>query len=236
MPIEVLRSHIGQQHIPGPAEKTAYLQAAYESLLAGLGTSYTQLRLARVAADADRSALARQLGIVLAARPRTLARPDQLDALVLDGPNLTEAALEQLFGLASTQNPDPLAPPATTPQLPAWQRAGARATWQAEDLHPPVPVAYQALIDPDIVSPDEVKDTAPALAGMVTARLADLTAQDTAMQTAVSAAAAQAEAKAGDLMSAFSAAAAKIINRRPRPPRLPGSPQPAPRRIRPGPI
>ena len=212
VPIEVLRSHIGQQHIPGPAEKTAYLQAAYESLLAGLGTSYTQLRLARVAADADRSALARQLGIVLAGPAPDIARPDQLDALVLDGPSLTEAALEQLFGLASTQNPDPLAPPATTPQLPSWQRAGARATWQAEDLHPPVPVAYQALIDPDIVSPDEVKDTAPALAGMVTARLADLTAQDSAMQTAVSAAAAQAEAKAGDLMSAFSAAAAKIIN------------------------
>ena len=212
VPIEVLRSHIAQQHIPGPAEKTAYLQAAYESLLAGLGTSYTQLRLARVAADADRSALARQLGIVLAGPAPDTARPDQLDALVLDGPNLTEAALEQLFGLASTQNPDPLAPLATTPQLPAWQRAGARAAWQAEDLHPPVSVAYQAVVDPDIVSPDEVKDAAPALAGMVTARLADLTAQDAALLTAVSAAAAQAEAKAGDLMSAFSAAAAKIIN------------------------
>ena len=212
VPVEVLRSHIAQQHIPGPAEKTAYLQAAYEGLLAGLGTSYTQLRLARAAADADRGALARQLGIVLAGPAPDTARPDQLDALVLDGPNLTEAALEQLFGLASTQNPDPLAPPAITPQLPAWQRAGARATWQAEDLHPPVPVAYQALIDPDVVSPDEVTGTAPALAGMVTARLTDLTAQDSALLTAVSAAAAQAKAKAGDLMSAFSAAAAKIIN------------------------
>ena len=212
VPIEVLRSHIAQQHIPGPAEKTAYLQAAYEGLLAGLGTSYAQLRLARAAADADRSALARRLGIVLAGPAPDTARPDQLDALVVDGPNLTEAALEQLFGLASTQNPDPLAPPAITPQLPAWQRAGARATWQAEDLHPPVPVAYQALIDPDIVSPDEVTGTAPALAGMVTARLTDLTAQDSALLTAVSVAAAQAEAKAGDLMSAFSTTAAKIIN------------------------
>ena len=164
VPIEVLRSHIAQQHIPGPAEKTAYLQAAYESLLAGLGTSYTQLRLARTAADADRSTLARQLGIVLSGPSPDTARPDQLDALVLDGANLTEAALEKLFGLASTQNPDPLAPPTTAPQLPAWQRAGARATWQEEDLHPPVPIAYQALIDPNIVSPDEVKDTAPALA------------------------------------------------------------------------
>jgi hypothetical protein len=210
VPIEVLRSHIAQQHIPGLAEKAAYLQAAYGSLLAGLGASYTQLRLARTAADTDRSTLARQLGIVLSGPNPDTARPDQLDALILDGPNLTEATLEQLFGLASTQNTDPLTPPTTTPQLPAWQQAGARATWQDEDLHPPVPVAYQALIDPDVVSPGEVKDT--ALAAILTTRLADLTAQDTVVQAAVSAAAAQPKATASELVDAFSAAAAEIIN------------------------
>jgi hypothetical protein len=110
-PIEVLPSHIGQQHMPGPAEKTAYLRPAYESLLAGLGASYTQLSLARTAAYADRSTLARQLGIVLSGPSPDTARPDQLDALALDGANLTEAALEQLFRLTSTQNPDPLASP-----------------------------------------------------------------------------------------------------------------------------
>ena len=108
IPIEVLRKYIADQKVPGSAEKDAYLQAAYGSLLAGLGTSHAQLRLARAATDTDRSTLARQLGIVLSGPSPDTPRPDQLDALILDGANLTEAMLEQLFGLASTQNPDPL--------------------------------------------------------------------------------------------------------------------------------
>lgn len=174
VPVEVLRGHIGAQGIAGAAEKPGYVKAAYDSLLAGLGTSYTQLRLARGAAPGDRMALAAQLGLNLAGQTAADARPDQLDELTLDGANLTEAALESLFGLASTQRADPLQPALPSTVL-GWQLAAARIRWQAEDLHPPVAVAYQVLIDPDLVSPGEILEA--AIATLLQARQGQLDAQ-----------------------------------------------------------
>jgi hypothetical protein len=112
--IEALRNYLTLRW-KGPiqlAEEAAYRSAAYSALLSEIGTSDEEVRLARTypAANQDRrKALADRLGIDLAA-----ARPDILDALVLD-PNalgmqpsaITEEGLERLFGLVDTTR-DPL--------------------------------------------------------------------------------------------------------------------------------
>lgn len=120
--IEVLRrylaAHQTAQSTPaglGSAE-APYLLAGYSGLLAGLGTTYQELRLTRRADAATRSALADRLGLTI--NPYGSKRPDELDKLVLDlpigaspsqpaGRVLSEAYLERLFGLADT-NRNPL--------------------------------------------------------------------------------------------------------------------------------
>ncbi|MGW7106552.1 Tc toxin subunit A-related protein [Streptomyces xanthophaeus] len=87
-----------------------YRVAAYRSLLAQLGTSYEELRLAGSATEEDdpaRAAFAERLGIHL-----TTPAPPEGDEIVrlclalspsaTQGAMLTEAALEELFGLADT--------------------------------------------------------------------------------------------------------------------------------------
>lgn len=83
-----------------------YEGAAYLALLAQLGTSYDEVRLARSEGDTTRRALADRLAITLGAR--TGAAGDRLDQLVCDPVSVTEARLEELFGLVNTHR-DPLA-------------------------------------------------------------------------------------------------------------------------------
>lgn len=170
VPIEILRAHITASGIAAAPDKPAYVQAAYESILSSLGTSYLELRLARAATpDADtalatrlgitaeaRTALAARLGINLTGPSAGVDRPDQLDLLTLD-PNstLTEATLESLFGLASTQRTDPLQPVQPGAIL-GWQIAAARIRWQADDHQPRPPASYAVVLDPDIVGQDEI--------------------------------------------------------------------------------
>jgi hypothetical protein len=112
--VEVLRSYLAA-HPPTPDQlaalqsaQAAYLDAAYSALLAGIGTSYEEIRLARHADWSTRSALASRLGLKI--DPFGSGRPDHLDALLFDptvappAPQaLTEAALERMFGLADTK-------------------------------------------------------------------------------------------------------------------------------------
>ena len=152
VPIELLRAYLASTKTPatpGAAGEGSYRTSAYTSLLAAIGTSYQELRLARGAAAADRQALAARLGIRLPA-----TRPDPLDQLVLDGANLTEAALETLFGLMATTG-DPLRAPAT-PRLLSWQLAGLALTWAEQDQHPNQPQAFSVLADPDIIAAPDV--------------------------------------------------------------------------------
>ena len=96
--IEVLRRYLAKHGRSTPADAEAtYRQAAYAALLRHLGTSHEEIRLARVADDATRAALASRLGIDL-----TQFRPDRLDQLLLQPAQVTEAALESLFGLEET--------------------------------------------------------------------------------------------------------------------------------------
>jgi hypothetical protein len=179
VPVEVLRADMAQAGIPSVSPETPYVQAAYASLLGGLGTTYAALRLARGAAQSDRVALAANLGIALAGPAPGQLRPDQLDALSLDGAALTEEALEQLFGLASSTRPDVL-----QPVLPAlvvgWQTTATRMRWQAQDIDLPVPVAYEVLVDPDLITRAEI--LVPGIAtDLWDARSSTLLAQQTAL-------------------------------------------------------
>ncbi|MGR6320247.1 hypothetical protein Q2K19_24630 [Micromonospora soli] len=183
VPVELLRAYLAAKGIstaPGAAGEAAYLSAAYAALLAGLGTSYTELRLARGAATADRQALADRLGIPLSA-----TRPDELDKLVLDGPALTEAALETLFGLLST-TVDPLARNPVVPRVQEWQLAGLAARWAAADQAPPGPRAYAVLVDPDVIgAADVVADPrGDAVRQLLTTRSATLSSFAQSLETA----------------------------------------------------
>lgn len=104
--IEVLRHYLGAN--VGAAEQ-AYRETAYTTLLTRFGTSFADLCLARTAEDDVRKSLTDRLGIDLGS-----ARPDHLDALILDPDApanqpkaITEPMLERLFGLIDTQR-DPL--------------------------------------------------------------------------------------------------------------------------------
>jgi Tc toxin complex TcA C-terminal TcB-binding domain/ABC toxin N-terminal region len=152
VPVEVLRAQIVAGQVPtgpGAAGEVRYREAAYAALLAAVGTSYQELRLARAFPDVRR-ALADRLGIGLSA-----AEPDELDRLVLDGAALTEAALETVFGLPDTTVADPLRVRPTS-QLLTWQLAGLTVRWAQEDQHPTLPRAFATVADPDVIDAGDV--------------------------------------------------------------------------------
>jgi hypothetical protein len=214
VPIEILRAQMAGQHItPGAAGQGAYLSAAYDVLLTGAGTSYTELRLARGADATQRDALAARIGIPLygpaaagAAGNAPGGRPDQLDALTLDGPALTEQALQDLFGLATTAPFDPQhVPPASTPRLLGWQLEAQRDLWQSQDAHPPVPVAYSVIVDPDVITARDVRADSPQstqVLNLLAARSAQLTGQASALNAARAGAASAVDSGLSALLAA----------------------------------
>lgn len=129
-----------------------YRQAAYQTLLRELGTSYEEIRLARVAEKPAREALAGRLGIELGP-----TRPDRLDRLFLRLDQVTEADLERLFGLAvTTRGPLDLITVAD-PELLSWRLERLRALWKQQDR--PTGVGVEAplpIIDPDLVRRDDL--------------------------------------------------------------------------------
>jgi Tc toxin complex TcA C-terminal TcB-binding domain len=183
MCIEVLRRYLSThaRSVPAAAE-AAYRQAAYVALLRQLGTSYDEIRLARVADSPARAALAGRLGIALAQ-----FRPDRLDQLSLQPADLTEAALKTLFGLEETTLKPLAASLLPEPQLLIWQKEHLRAAWQQQDdaarsdLDTPLPV-----IDPDLLSTQDLRTPGPGNAAydLWKARRDDLAAQLTALDTA----------------------------------------------------
>jgi hypothetical protein len=124
------------------AAEAAYRQAAYETILSRIGTSFQEIRLVRVADDVPRKALADRLGIDLG------PRPDDLDRLALN--QVSEAGLEKLFGLRDT-NRDPLQPTPTADLL-TWQRLRLRRIWKEQDNAPTAPL----IVDPDVIGPGDL--------------------------------------------------------------------------------
>jgi hypothetical protein len=141
----------------GLAAANGYAAAAYQALLTGVGTSWEELRIARGAPQAARAALASRLGITL-----STSRPDQLDQLLLPPATVTEADLQQLFGLAPTDT-DPLASPVGTPQLLGWQQQSLYGPWATQDHATADPHDYTPpVIDPDVVTLGDFRDTSTA--------------------------------------------------------------------------
>jgi hypothetical protein len=156
--LEVLRRYLARHGRNTPASAEAsYRQVVYVALLRHLGTSYEEIRLARVADEPARAALASRLGIGL-----SQFRPDRLDQLLLQPAQVTEATLESLFGLEET-GLKPLADSVLPePQLLIWQKEHLRAGWQQQDearrsaVATPLPV-----IDPDLLLPEDLRDPLP---------------------------------------------------------------------------
>jgi hypothetical protein len=156
--IEVLRRYLANHGRSTPASMEAtYRQAAYSALLQYLGTSYEEIRLARVADDANRTALARRLGFDL-----SQFRPDRLDQLLLQPADLTEPALKKLFGLEETSL-KPLADSVLPePDLLIWQKEHLHGVWQQQDetarsaVDTPLPI-----IDPDLLGKADLRTPRP---------------------------------------------------------------------------
>ena len=133
-----------------------YPAAAYQALLSALGTSLEELREARGAAQAVRTALAGRLGITL-----SQGRPDELDQLQLPPATVSEKDLENLFGLQRTDT-DPLAGSPGTPLLLGWQQQRLRTLWALEDHATTSTSDYTPpVIDPDIVTTADLANSAP---------------------------------------------------------------------------
>lgn len=146
--VEVLRAYLTSRGGTLPAAAAAeYLRAAYTTLLGNLGTSSDELRLARAAAAATRTALAERLGFGLSA-----ARPDELDELTLPLDQISEGVLKELFGLLTTVGASPA-------KLLTWRRAQLRRLWlQQDDTLRSGPLGVQPIIDPDLVLQTDLRD------------------------------------------------------------------------------
>jgi Tc toxin complex TcA C-terminal TcB-binding domain/Bacterial Ig domain len=175
--IEVLRQYLAKH---GPLSAVAqqglqqaeaeYRLAAYETLLKRIGTSFAEIRAARLADEPARQALAQRLGFDLpppepetgpsptsllpaAAIPQSpppipeppAPGPDRLQQLLLQPGQFTEADLEAIFGLVDTTR-DPLQPPSFHPKLLDWQLQFLTAGWAKQD-----DAAAVSVIDPDLI-------------------------------------------------------------------------------------
>ena len=102
---------------------------------------------------ADEQALADRLGIALV----------KLDPLLLDPQaaagaprELTEAALEWLFGLPRTDRADPLIEPSQA-QFMEWRLEALERTWRQQDHDGPALPKGHPIIDPDVIGPDDFR-------------------------------------------------------------------------------
>lgn len=149
--IEVLRRMLNP---PPPVEiEERFRFSAYQALLRELGTSYDELRLARLANQPDRQALAARLGFSLEA-----SRPDRLDRITLTPETVNDALLEEVFGFLPTRPDDALEPPTVEPQLPLWRASTLKERWLADDARSRDGAdGYAPIIDPDLIDQAHIK-------------------------------------------------------------------------------
>jgi outer membrane lipoprotein SlyB len=148
--VEVLRAYLATlSKTPDPAAQVRYCRVAYQAMLTQIGTSYDEIRLARTASPDTRKALATRIGIELHSQ-----RPDQLDLLLFAPEQITEAHLEQFFGIEDTTR-DPLAPNAF-PKLLEWQIERLRADWLRQDHT--ASSTNLPIIDPDRVQKADLRN------------------------------------------------------------------------------
>jgi hypothetical protein len=161
--IEVLRSALGPRPLGPSAREDAlrrverdYCLVAYQGLLDELGTSFTEIRLARGAPAADRRRLAERIGVAVT----------DLDSLFVDPAALSESTLETLFGLHDTTRPPLTARPA--PSIRRWRLGSLRVLWSSQDWPADDFAARRRpIIDPDLLGPDDFREPSPKAAGAV---------------------------------------------------------------------
>jgi hypothetical protein len=178
--VEALRDFLAKSNKSAPAADEAnYRQNAYAALLAKLGTSFDEIRRAR-GDPTTRSRLAARLGVDLPAR---------LDQLMLLPNQVTEAVLEEFFGLQDTTR-NPLLR-ASQPLLLTWQLARLRAQWQEQDnaarvyddLSVPI-IDPDLLVETDFRTPNKDADPAFSLLDARKTEMATLLSQiDTARKS-----------------------------------------------------
>jgi hypothetical protein len=129
-----------------------FRSSAYQSLVRELGASHEELRLARVADDRTRQALAARLGIEIAS-----PRPDHLDQITFLPDTITDAQLEAQFGYRSTTAADPLQPPSAAAAFLGWRLAALRNVWLKDDKDTrDVTGAPLPIIDPDLIAQSNI--------------------------------------------------------------------------------
>jgi len=154
---EVLRSYLGQRPLSPIARETMlkeaerhYLLQTYQLLLTKFGTSFTEIRLAHGAPLADQDTLADRIGVSVDALPELFLDPTATP------PQLTEARLEYLFGLADSTQP-PIRQMAE-PAMKTWRRSHLRELWKAEDWPADdYSAKTRSIIDPDLIGPDDFR-------------------------------------------------------------------------------
>ena len=139
------------------SDREEYLWKTYDLLLNKLGTSYMEVRKLRAVVDPDeRRKVSDRLGIVL---EHTLAPEDTLDSLFVDGSdlgNLTEAWLEEMFGLRDSGRDVLTATPVG--KVSIWKKAWLRELWAKQQaITDPYHLRTEVIIDPDVVTLDDLR-------------------------------------------------------------------------------
>lgn len=135
-----------------------YRHAAYEALLEAFGTTRDELRTARTDPEAH-GVLAERVGI----DQRYLY--EESPRLFLARDEITEEALETVFGLANTVPPETGLPSEVTPLLRDWRESSLQEAWAAQD-HPddvfqPDAADQRPIVDPDVIGPDDFRTPDP---------------------------------------------------------------------------
>ena len=180
--VEILRAYLEPLQVDTTTADSGYLQRAYREILMNVGTSFDELRMLRAGGDEDehenevadtRHALADRLGIAV----------ERVDELFIDPTELTEATLEEVFGLPSTTI-DPFEHPQADPALLQWRADHLRQGWQAQQASAQLGVnGDRPIIDPDLLSeamiidPDQI-DVLPGIGS----ELIDATLRETPLE------------------------------------------------------
>jgi Tc toxin complex TcA C-terminal TcB-binding domain/Concanavalin A-like lectin/glucanases superfamily/ABC toxin N-terminal region len=136
--------------------EAAYRWAAYEAFLAGIGTSFEELRLARGADAAARTSLGARIGIRLSP-----TAPDELTQLTREPSALTEALLEELFGLRDSDVSRGILRQPVRPLLLQWRETALALRWaEADHGTEAAERAFPVLVEPDLLAATDLVTTA----------------------------------------------------------------------------
>ncbi|MCD4676839.1 MAG: carboxypeptidase-like regulatory domain-containing protein [Desulfobacula sp.] len=134
-----------------------YCLKAYETLLTQIGTSRDELRLMRGVASSvedqrkdELESLERRLGFRLSTE-----NENRLEQLYRHRDEITEAALEMLFGLLKTDPDQPRWP--APPLVAKWRKEYLRELWGKEDRRESETTWDLPIVDPDLIGIDDIR-------------------------------------------------------------------------------